>query len=115
MNLIEIWKQINDYPGYQISNFGRVKHCNGSKERVLKTSNERVSLSKDGKQKRVCVRRLVIEYFIDTPDGYVANSSNLIDCNSSNLRVDNIKVSFISKAEKAHLDNQAYLHWRKKI
>jgi hypothetical protein len=72
----EIWKNIQGYDGYQISNFGRVKSLgNGKKrkEKILKPSKDGnkylfVVLSKQGKRKFYLIHRLVAETFIDNPN-----------------------------------------------
>lgn len=78
MENIEIWKTIENYPDYQISNMGRVKSLNYGKtgeEKILKqeiTNNGyfRVNLYKDKKRKHFSVHRLVATHFIP-------NSQNL--------------------------------------
>lgn len=71
----EIWKTIENYPDYQISNMGRVKSLNygrTGKERVLKQGIDkygyfRVNLYKDKKRKHFSVHRLVATAFIPNP------------------------------------------------
>lgn len=81
---MEIWKIINEYPDYKVSNMGnvksierKVKKWNGYRtvrERILKArtmSNgyKYVSLSSNAeKPKNMYVHRLVAEAFIDNPD-----------------------------------------------
>jgi len=75
----EIWKNINGYPNYQVSNLGRVKslekminHGNYiglSAEKLLTLKNHKfgylfVSLSKDGVKKQFLIHRLVADSFI---------------------------------------------------
>lgn len=71
----EIWKDIKDYPNYQISNFGNVKSLSNNfsrKEKILKHGKLKgylfVQLSKNGKIKCYRVHRLVAEAFIPNPD-----------------------------------------------
>lgn len=80
MNDMEIWKDIEGYPNYQVSNMGRVKSLeridNNNhlvKEKILKGIKERkgyflVSLWKDGEGKSFSVHRLVAQAFLDNPN-----------------------------------------------
>lgn len=65
----EIWVYIDDYPDYQVSNYGRVKSLKYNKERILKPSTVNgyylITLSKNNKTKNFLVHRLVYYYFID--------------------------------------------------
>lgn len=72
---MEIWKDVSEYDGYQVSNLGRVKSLNYNKtgvEKILKPimSNRYLSvhLWKDGKAKMRRVHRIVAEAFLDNPD-----------------------------------------------
>lgn len=93
----EIWKTIDGYEDYQVSNYGRVKSLNYNKtkqEQILKqTTNNNgyqlVVLYKYGKPKTFSVHRLVANAFID-------NSNNLPqvnhkDENPSNNHVENLE------------------------
>ena len=85
--LEEEWKDIENYPNYQISNLGRVKskerYVNtvyGAKrkvkERIIKPVNDSrgyyvVSLyNESGKSKPKLIHRLVAEAFLDNPNNY---------------------------------------------
>jgi len=73
---MEIWKDIEGYPNYQVSNMGRVKSLNylrTGKEKILKSCNNNkgyiyVNLYKEGKQKHYLIHRLVAQAFIPNPD-----------------------------------------------
>ena len=72
-NYNEIWKQIDSYEDYQISNWGRVKSFKKGKERILRprvvgAGYLQVILYKDGKTKPVFIHRLVANAFINNPD-----------------------------------------------
>lgn len=94
--IIEIWKDIEDYPNYQISNFGRVK----SKERYVNTIGGAKRKIKDkiikptldsrgyyvvslynekGKSNPKSIHRLVCETFLENKNNYpVINHINVI-------------------------------------
>ena len=81
----EEWRTIKDWPGYEVSNLGRVRSykkkyggCNWRIEeepqRALKPSlssgYRAVSLSKDGREARLRIALLVLEAFVGPrPDG----------------------------------------------
>lgn len=72
----EIWRNIEGYPNYMVSNLGRVKSLNYNRtgeEKIMKGSkNNRgylyVQLYKEGKQKNYLIHRLVASAFIPNPD-----------------------------------------------
>jgi hypothetical protein len=69
----EIWKPIDNYPGYFVSNTGKVKSCRGNKEIELSPREEwngrlYVNLYRDKKMKSIKIHRLVAEAFIPNPD-----------------------------------------------
>lgn len=76
--MIEIWKDIDGYEGYQVSNLGNVKSLNygrTGKEKILQPSIKKngylmVKLWKDGKLKQYLIHRLVAKAFIPNPNGY---------------------------------------------
>lgn len=71
----EIWKNIEGYPNYMVSNMGRVKSLNYNRtgeEKIMKgIKNNRgylyVQLYKEGKQKNYLIHRLVASAFIPNP------------------------------------------------
>lgn len=72
--MTEVWKDIDGYEGYQVSNLGNVKSLNykcTGKERILspgiKNGYLYVGLCKDGKRKDYYIHRLVAEAFIPNP------------------------------------------------
>lgn len=66
----EIWKNAPGFPGYQVSNTGRV--C--SNRRILRVDNvkgyDRVRLYRDKHVVRIFVHRLVALAFIPNPNGF---------------------------------------------
>lgn len=69
---MEIWKDIEGYPGYQVSNKGNVRSLNYNhtgKPHILKQRRShngywRVGLHKNGLQKSYFVSRLILETFV---------------------------------------------------
>ena len=67
----EIWKIIDGYANYVVSNFGRT--CNATTERILKGSMSKngyltVGLSKNEKSKTHNIHKLVAHEWLDNPD-----------------------------------------------
>lgn len=101
----EIWKTIEDYPNYQVSNMGRVKSLERNvvkgkgglykiEEKILKSIKKRdgylmVNLSKEGKQKTCLIHRLVASTFLDNPNNLF--EVNHIDEDKTNNRADNLE------------------------
>lgn len=99
---IEIWKDIPNYEGYQVSNLGRVKSLeridargHKRKEKILKTARDRygyyqVGLCKNSIEKKYLVHRLVWIAFNGTiPEGLQVNHINEVktDNRLSNLNL----------------------------
>jgi len=76
----EIWKQIKDFPEYEVSNLGRIKSHFGDIERVLKPFDyeyPKVTLIRNKKRFNFKVHRLVLEAFVGLcPEGYEAHHKN---------------------------------------
>lgn len=89
----EIWNKIEDWPDYQISNFGRIKSLKFNKERILKHSIDkrgykRVVLRHNGEQKTFQVHKLVAIAFIPNPNNLTEinhKNENPSDNNVNNL------------------------------
>ena len=87
----EIWKPIEGYEFYQISNHGRVKNAKGH---FLKfTHNHRgyvvVYLNENGKTKTMFLHRLIAKAFIPNPNNYP--EVNHIDENKDNNIIENLE------------------------
>lgn len=70
----EIWKEVEGYQDYYVSNLGRVKSTKFGKERILKSHKNHdgymcVGLSFNSKVKTYKVHRLVAKAFIPNPAG----------------------------------------------
>lgn len=107
----ELWKDIKDFDGYQISNMGRIRSLDrkvavGVHKReivglILKTNKDKdgyecVTLKSGGKSYRKKVHRLVAEAFIDNPDNYpcIDHINGIRDDNrAENLRWCTVKMN----------------------
>ena len=79
---MEIWKKIEGYENYEVSNLGNVKSLNYNhtgKEQILKAGKTKqgylyVILHKNGKRKKYLIHRLVYETFNGPiPEGMQCN------------------------------------------
>lgn len=93
----EIFKDIEGYEGYQVSNYGNVKSLGNDKTRkdkILKPAKTwygylRVGLWKQGKRKTHFVHRLVASAFIENPNNFC--ELNHKDEDKTNNIVDNLE------------------------
>ncbi len=105
----EEWKNIKDYPGYQISNRGRVRTYNKEtytkshgtrkwKNRILKYKSKsyqtgyRVDLWKDGRPKSFLVARLTAFTFYNQDINNHSLTVNHIDGNRLNNNINNLEI-----------------------
>jgi hypothetical protein len=130
---MEIWKAIDGFENYEISNYGRVKsnectivYSNGMitkyKEKYLKLesnrcngkgSYKRVTLCKNNKPKRFQVHRLVAQYFIDNPHN--KKCVNHIDGNPSNNNIKNLEWCTHSENERHSYDILGKINANRKL
>jgi hypothetical protein len=87
-----IWKQIQNYDTYSVSNTGDIK--NNTTGRILKyyirNGYKSVSLSKGNKKKTFNIHNVVTDHFLHkTPRGYVVNHK---DENKLNNHLDNLDI-----------------------
>ena len=91
--MTEIWKTIEDYPNYQVSNLGRVKSLNYGKEKIMSYDNNkgynRIQLCKDGKTKHFRIHRLVAQAFLPNPNNLP--QVNHINEDKTDNRVENLE------------------------
>jgi predicted transcriptional regulator len=93
---MEIWKTIENFEDYKVSNLGRVKSLKFNKEKLLKLNlsgrkNEQyycVKLSNKKITKDFKVHKLVAYYFIDNNNNLIVNH---IDGNSLNNNFNNLE------------------------
>jgi hypothetical protein len=91
----ELYKQIPNFDGYEVSNMGNVKSYRvGKKGKVLKTivgsrGYPLINLMKDSKMYQFTVHRLVAESFVDNPKNLPF--VNHIDLDKENNRADNLE------------------------
>lgn len=121
---MEIWKDIDGYNGYQISNLGRVRTHNKItytekhgkriwKDRILKPKISkkdkcsRVELWKDGTHKTILVHRLVAYAFLGKPKNKKM-TVNHKDGNRLNNCVDNLEWLTITDNIRHGFENDLY-------
>ena len=94
VNDAEIFKEINDFEGYYISNLGRVKSCKRKIEKFIAIKDDThgyliVKLWKNNKQYSKKIHRLVAEMFIPNPQNL--RDVNHKDENKYNNCVENLE------------------------
>jgi len=105
---MEIWKSIEGYEDYEVSNLGRVKSFKVNKVKIMKgTVNSlgyyRVKLSRNKKNKIFNVHVLMAKAFFNhTPDGNKGLVVDHIDNNKLNNKLDNLQL--ISNRENLSKD-----------
>ena len=87
----EMWKPIENFENYEVSNLGRVRNSRG---RIMKLHKNQVGyyqvpMSKNGKAYLKCVHKLVAQAFINNPSGYT--EVNHIDENKQNNEANNLE------------------------
>ena len=94
----EVYKDIEGYEGYQVSNMGNVKSFKGKKERILKAGLSSVGylivgLSKNGKAKTFQIHQLVCIAFLNhVPNGSKGLVADHRNNNPLDNRLDNLQL-----------------------
>lgn len=111
----EEWRDIEDYPNYEVSNIGRVRNKNTG--RILSQNDNgcgylHVSLWKDGKGCSKYVHRLVGEAFIPNPEN--KETINHKDLQPYNNFVDNLEWATYSEnnayGDRLKRQSESYLN-----
>jgi len=95
--MVEIFKPIQSYPDYHVSNLGRVKSLKFGKERILKQSKSTngyhtVCLCENGKNHRKKTHKLVAVAFLNHEPNGLKLVVHHKDNNPLNNRIDNLEV-----------------------
>jgi len=94
--MIEIWKDIEGFPKYKVSNIGRVKSCHGSDKILrlnIKKSYYTIQLWTNKKRYDKLVHRLMLKAFIPNPNPDIFTICDHINRNSMDNRVENLRWS----------------------
>ena len=94
--MIEIWKDIEGFPKYKVSNIGRVKSCHGS-DRILRQNTKKgyytIQIWTNKKRYDKFVHRLILEAFIPNPNPDKFTICDHINRNGRDNRVENLRWS----------------------
>jgi len=115
---MEEWKEITDYPNYEISTLGNVRNKKG-KLLALHITREHyyIKLYKDSKGKMFYIHRLLAEAFIPNPNNYPLIDH--IDRNPLNNSLDNLRwankaINSYNRKSKPHTSKFRGVSWYKK-
>lgn len=92
-NFGEIWKKVDGFPNYSVSNLGRVRNDNTERileQELLENGYLRVRLYNKGKSKRWRTHRLVLEAFSPVDDMADLQVDH-INGNKRDNRLDNLR------------------------
>lgn len=97
----EVWKDIEGFPGYQVSDQGRVKNKSRNTLLVAHPSKKgyyHVGLYRNGERKNLYVHQLVGNAFLGCPDDPTLEIDH-IDTDKSNNKIDNLE--WVTRSENA--------------
>lgn len=107
----EIWKDIKGYPGYQISNQGRIWSTKSNRylQPFLNNAGYRVINIQaiNGKRKGELIHRLVALHFVENPNRYT--EVDHLDKDKENNNADNLRWCTRSENNK----NRNHYTWKK--
>lgn len=118
---VEVWRAIDNFPLYEVSNFGQVRSWQAKKPRILKPSTVmgylQVALRRNKKSHYRKVHRLVLESFCGfRPPGMECRH---LDGNRLNNRIDNLqwgtKAENVLDIERHGKVPKGELHGRSKL
>lgn len=100
---MEEWRDIDGFPGYQISNMGRAKGPRKENLKLVEESNGylKITLSRNGKHTDKRINRLVAQEFLPNPDNFPIVMH--IDNNRKNNNVENL-------AWGSYSENNQWMH-----
>ena len=112
----EFFIEIQDYPDYYISTYGRVLSIKNNKENFLKPQltrkgYKRVGLSFKGKRKQFLVHRLVALHFIENPNPKIKDCVDHINRIKDYNKVENLR--WVSNQENAFNTKSKGYHFQK--
>jgi len=86
---MEVWKKIEEFEDYEVSNLGRVKSTKYNKEKILKSYDSlgylKIDLSVNGIKKKIKVHQLVAMAFLN----HTPNKHKIIVNHKNHIRNDN--------------------------
>ena len=109
---VEIWRQVDGFPKYRVSNYGRVVSLQSGREKFLlpeidKDGYARVVLCNNGFHKRFLLHRLVAEHFMECPVNHSELTIDHLDHDKTNNRPENLEwVTTSENLRRAHRDGR---------
>ena len=110
----EQWRAVEGYPGYEVSNLGRVRK-NGKLTPLHRAGKGylRTTLQKDGKQKQDYIHRIVAKAFIPNPEN--KPTVNHIDGDKDNNRVSNLEWATYLENNLHAIKNHLHRHYTRRV
>ena len=110
----EQWRAVEGYPGYEVSNLGRVVGSRGELTPArLPKGYLMVNLCKNGKQKPHYIHRLVAQAFIPNPEN--KPQVNHIDGDKNNNRVSNLEWATYLENHLHAIKNHLHRHYTRRV